>query len=1206
MILLAVPMGFAQEAGEGIELNGGFEKTEDVQGKLTPAGWVIWEYVKDGSMELVKETYEGKYALKLTALAGNDKKGLIIHSEKFPVVNKEKITFQVALKGSKIPFMMMVYDEKGKELTRLYQTGASETGKWTVNTLVFPVDVAGAVSGRLFISCPKGQEVAVDALEVKKKPVTEQITRTGYLPEYQPFISYNQAWPLGRAWTSLRIGNKDFYFAEQGNYIRMNKDAAAKFYDTGLLQRMIPGHWMLKYFDPREYEKAAPAYKGIVDDFLKNKWPLHSIEYCSFRGNPIPSKESLDAVTDIWIGDGQPEEPIYRLEPVKHYMETGKLWQGSSMYIGNEAAVVDYFKNVFMPELRKAIPDCEKPDKKWTGREVKILSDIYCDTYTRKLTPMVWTMYLSPYEMAVGKAVKTVAQKGCDAGGNAVTRGIMRQSGGNKFFYVWRGHEPAERYAYSNNSTLFNRPDREGWGVPLPYLRYYIFRPFLCGANYYMNEAFPVSLTEDLDEDGNASLSPLGEIAMDMLDYVERHPNRGTTYSPVALLDRWDTEGSPATTFKISDYDFDAKSMNIALQWDLLWPEHRDSTLIGGYNRTAPYGEIIDILRPNPYVKAAPALFDGYKLLIMSGGQKMSREYALSLQEYVKAGGSLVVNAADVSEAFSVDFAGAAVGNVFRADTAVNCRTKVSFKENSFTAYELTPGKGTEVLYATDDGKPLVTLSRYGQGYVVLVGARYMVQDRVERLPYNRDVPAYYDPNRKPLLSFTPDMFEHLLAGVTPFDIKVNSADKPDISWQINRNGAGWTVTVFNYSQKREELVAKSRGTACADAFYPLKEIPFEIVCRDATIKDVVELYGDRDVNWKTMNGEVTVNEATHGGEIRVYEFQPVKIVFPERERYVNYALGRPVKASSQFMHYKPEAAVDGDVSNSMYWASGMTNREFPLPQWLEIDLGQERQIDHIYVKLHHWENADPETRKFIVKYVVEASQDGKNWTAVVDERNNIAPVKDYGLERWFDPVSARYVRLTVLKNSGHSGARVAEIKVMGQEKESYKPERKSIIPKWQVEFPGQIDDPKKKQLWLADLKPEKAEVGWIFPGKTWEDMKGEIKLFTGNDEGLVCPKSLFAESVSDIIYKIPSGAEWFAAVPGIGAPDSGASVEFEVYVDGMLKYKSPSVVRVGQRLIPVVVNVSDAKEIRLHVTDGGDGIVHDYSWWGVPRFVLK
>ena len=112
------------------------------------------------------------------------------------------------------------------------------------------------------------------------------------------------------------------------------------------------------------------------------------------------SAEIMKKVDHLWFGDGQPEEPIYRLEPVFHFLKTGKKWQGSSMYLWKDAEAIKYFKNDFLPALEKALPGASSPDYVWTREKLQILKDIYCLTYLAvNDRPMVYTMYLSRHPL---------------------------------------------------------------------------------------------------------------------------------------------------------------------------------------------------------------------------------------------------------------------------------------------------------------------------------------------------------------------------------------------------------------------------------------------------------------------------------------------------------------------------------------------------------------------------------------------------------------------------------------------------------------------------------------------------------------------------------------------------------------------------------------------------------------------------------------
>jgi hypothetical protein len=238
----------------------------------------------------------------------------------------------------------------------------------------------------------------------------------------------------------------------------------------------------------------------------------------------------------------------------------------------------------------------------------------------------------------------------------------------------------------------------------------------------------------------------------------------------------------------------------------------------------------------------------------------------------------------------------------------------------------------------------------------------------------------------------------------------------------------------------------------------------------------------------------------------------------------------------------------------------------------------------------------------------VEASLDGENWQKVLDESKSMKNVDRWGLERWFEPVKARYVRLTVLKNTAGVGAQVVELKVMGPEKETYQPQRMSNIPLWEAQYPRSVmDTPSAKLLYLTDLKPVKEpSVGWLPGGTKWELMNGTATLMTSlSKEGKVYGKSIYGHAKSEIVYSLPDGCKTFVAAAGLGTAAAASSVIFKVYVDGNEKYTS-GIYRLGNRVLPVVVDIEGGKELKLVVDDGGDGPGDDYAFWGEARLVKK
>ncbi|MDP6355920.1 MAG: hypothetical protein QF473_12495, partial [Planctomycetota bacterium] len=153
-----------------------------------------------------------------------------------------------------------------------------------------------------------------------------------------PLLPPSQDWSVGEYWHQGKVGKRDFYFAEQGNYVRARPDLMVRYEQTGIADRVIPGHWTLEEFDPEVYAKLTPVWKRVVDMYLDNQLPVPTIHYCVAKGNPFPSPAAIARAGDLWLGDSMPEAPIYRLEPLFHFIKTGKKWVGSSMgYVNDDA-----------------------------------------------------------------------------------------------------------------------------------------------------------------------------------------------------------------------------------------------------------------------------------------------------------------------------------------------------------------------------------------------------------------------------------------------------------------------------------------------------------------------------------------------------------------------------------------------------------------------------------------------------------------------------------------------------------------------------------------------------------------------------------------------------------------------------------------------------------------------------------------------------
>ena len=135
---------------------------------------------------------------------------------------------------------------------------------------------------------------------------------------------------------------------------------------------------------------------------------------------------------------------------------------------------------------------------------------------------------------------------------------------------------------------------------------------------------------------------------------------------------------------------------------------------------------------------------------------------------------------------------------------------------------------------------------------------------------------------------------------------------------------------------------------------------------------------------------------------------------------------------------------------------------------------------------------------------------------------------------------------------------------------------------------------------WLDALTPESAQQDW-----------GELRRRTSVEgapmtiAGHVFTHGLGTHANSEIVYNLHGGYRRFTAQVGVDDEkrDSPATVVFQVWVDGAKQFDS-GVMRGGQTDRSVDVALDGADELRLVVTDAGDGINSDHADWGDAHLI--
>jgi hypothetical protein len=135
--------------------------------------------------------------------------------------------------------------------------------------------------------------------------------------------------------------------------------------------------------------------------------------------------------------------------------------------------------------------------------------------------------------------------------------------------------------------------------------------------------------------------------------------------------------------------------------------------------------------------------------------------------------------------------------------------------------------------------------------------------------------------------------------------------------------------------------------------------------------------------------------------------------------------------------------------------------------------------------------------------------------------------------------------------------------------------------------------------VFVSDLTPTFAQNGW---GPIEKDRSnGEMAAGDGGPlriNGVTYAKGLGVHAYSDVRFNLNGQYTTFTAMVGIDDyVGNQGSVVFEVWKDGVRAWSSPLLTG-RDAAVPVNVDVTGARELRLVVTDGGDWIGWDHADW--------
>jgi len=439
----------------------------------------------------------------------------------------------------------------------------------------------------------------------------------------------------------------------------------------------------------------------------------------------------------------------------------------------------------------------------------------------------------------------------------AFSRGAARQYGGEFFYY----HAPN----FGDTATTFTKqqnfagPDNffhSRYGATMgPSLSWYRKSYYL----YYMSGASAIYLEQGFDQffkpgpgEHSFQLNPLGRITEEFMRFAEKHPDRGDPYTPIAfLLDPahgWDMTDYPQWPFgvaQISESDRALRELFGAAYYPGLVREGEPASGERQAFVPAVFGNIFDVLVTSETHKDA---IDAYRAVVVGGAMKWTDVWARKLEQYVRNGGTVVLNVAQ-SKGLSPEFLGVRLQDQFGETDHARCLASgeplQDLRSGTF-AFRRLELNGAQPLIVTPSNEPLVTINKVGRGKVIFVSLPNLLGED-ERIP-----------------AFVAHLLVHLAAEATPIQVE------GEVEYLVNQNSRGWVVTLFNDNG----VFKPQQGLAQVDRS---ATVEVKLSLRKSTIKSASEWTSDQALAIRKQNGGDTVTMKIPAGGIAVVQLETAR-----------------------------------------------------------------------------------------------------------------------------------------------------------------------------------------------------------------------------------------------------------------------------------------------------------------------------------------
>ena len=268
----------------------------------------------------------------------------------------------------------------------------------------------------------------------------------------------------------------------------------------------------------------------------------------------------------------------------------------------------------------------------------------------------------------------------------------------------------------------------EDFGCSPSYNQRILFLAYYAGANFQEFETDQYGFTKE-HKDRTWSLTQSGKLVRDFYDWVSRpEGKRGEFYAPVLLLNdyyhgNWEWKRRPQWNVWYL-YPYEQSDYMLKSVIDIIDPPTGSWARMKEFTpglRNSKYADIYDSFFANaPTGVISQAELGKYPVVFLMGAIRNTPGLTESLQKYVRKGGTLVINAAQM-ELLPESFAGVRLSKDRTASGAMQI-------------HRITPA-GAEVVLKDAAGLPLITRFKQGKGHVILTTPHYMLNVKNPKQP---------------------------------------------------------------------------------------------------------------------------------------------------------------------------------------------------------------------------------------------------------------------------------------------------------------------------------------------------------------------------------------------------------------------------------------------------------------------------------------